>query len=74
MINARLRYKRLRIEDGKRKEADRIHLEEEEILRKQMNSKRAKEEAERLHRVSAACVFYKTEQAVAASLFIKCFK
>ena len=33
------------------KEAERIHVEEEELLRKQMNSKKAKEEAERLHRV-----------------------
>lgn len=38
-------------QDDKMKEAERIHVEEEEVLRKQMNSKKAKEEAERLHQV-----------------------
>jgi len=32
-------------------DAERLHVEEEEVLRKQMNSKKAKEEAEKLHRV-----------------------
>ena len=36
----------------KRIEAERLRKEEEEKLRRQMNAKKAKEEAERLHRVS----------------------
>ena len=36
----------------KRIEAEELRKREEEELRKQMNAKKAKEEAERLHRVS----------------------
>lgn len=38
----------------KRMEAERLRDEEEDRLRKQMNAKKAHEEAERLHRVSLA--------------------
>ncbi len=37
----------------KRMEAEMLRKEEEAKLRKQMNAKKAKEEAERLHRVSS---------------------
>ncbi|XP_041355506.1 myosin-VIIa-like isoform X2 [Gigantopelta aegis] len=47
---ARKKYRRMQIEYAKRVEAERIRQEEEKKLRKQMNMKKAKEEAERHHR------------------------
>ncbi|ELT99384.1 hypothetical protein CAPTEDRAFT_226057 [Capitella teleta] len=49
-IIAQKKYTRARAEYRKRLEADRLRKEEEEKLKRQMNSKKAKEEAERLHR------------------------
>ncbi|KAL8588845.1 hypothetical protein ACOMHN_011561 [Nucella lapillus] len=48
-IGARKRLRRLRIEREKRMEAESMRLEEEAELRKKMNIKKAKEEAERHH-------------------------
>ncbi|CAH1781656.1 unnamed protein product [Owenia fusiformis] len=42
-------YQRMKIEHRKRMEAERMRREEEEKLRRQMNAKKAKAEAERLH-------------------------
>lgn len=39
-------------------EAERIKKEEEEILKKQMNAKKAKQEAERLHKVCPFLYFF----------------
>ncbi|XP_046338016.2 myosin-VIIa-like isoform X1 [Haliotis rufescens] len=46
---ARKRFRRMQIEYQKRMEAERIRQEEEAKLRKKMNTKKAKEEAERHH-------------------------
>ncbi|KAK7499213.1 hypothetical protein BaRGS_00009473, partial [Batillaria attramentaria] len=49
-IGARKRLNRLRIEHQKRMEAEQLRLKEEAELRKVMNTKKAKEEAEKHHR------------------------
>ncbi|GAB1609908.1 myosin-VIIa-like [Argonauta hians] len=46
---ARKRFRRLKIEHKKKSEAERLKLEEESRLRKNMNVQKAKEEAEKLH-------------------------
>ncbi|XP_035186197.1 unconventional myosin-VIIa isoform X2 [Oxyura jamaicensis] len=53
MIARRL-YKRLRGEYHRRLEAEKLRLAEEERLRKEMSAKKAKEEAEKKHRVRLA--------------------
>jgi len=39
------------LQHKKRQEAEQQRIRDEELLRKQMNAKRAKEQAEKLHRV-----------------------
>jgi len=39
------------LQHQKRQEAEQQRIRDEEVLRKQMNAKRAKEQAEKLHRV-----------------------
>jgi len=41
------------LQHKKRQEAEQQRVSDEESLRKQMNAKRAKEQAEKLHRVTA---------------------
>ncbi|CAL1540128.1 unnamed protein product [Lymnaea stagnalis] len=49
-IIAQKKLRRLRIEFEMKLEADRLRLEEEAVLKKKMNAKKAKEEAERHHK------------------------
>nr|ASM47588.1 myosin VIIa [Leptochiton asellus] len=51
---AKKQYRRMKIEYQRRMEAERLRKEEEEKLKKKMNSKKAKEEAERMHVVRLA--------------------
>ncbi|XP_025078690.1 myosin-VIIa-like isoform X2 [Pomacea canaliculata] len=63
-IIARLRYHRLLIEHQKRMEAERLRQEEEAKLRKKMNNKKAKEEAERHHQERLIAIEREVEEQV----------
>ncbi|KAH3808644.1 hypothetical protein DPMN_137001, partial [Dreissena polymorpha] len=58
----RMRFRRLRIEYEKRMEAEQMKMEEENRLKKKMNEKKAKQEAERLHQERIANITREAEE------------
>ncbi|KAJ8310298.1 hypothetical protein KUTeg_012163, partial [Tegillarca granosa] len=59
---AQKKFRRMRIEFQKRMEAERLRAEEEARLKKKMNDKKAKQEAERMYRERLADIDRKVEE------------
>ncbi|XP_066268057.1 unconventional myosin-VIIa-like isoform X2 [Branchiostoma lanceolatum] len=59
---ARKQYQKLKIENKRRMEAERLRLEEEARLRQQMGAKKAKEEAEKRHQLRLRQMEYESQE------------